>query len=153
MTAETQILALLAENQQLRLQLCTDALTGVGSRHAYQQRVQQAQGLSYIALDVNRFKAINDQHGHAAGDAVLASIAALIRSETDSVYRTGGDEFVVTLDAPLAAAAEVAGRIQQAIAARPIAGIPCTISVGWGATEGEADTAMYRQKRAAATDR
>ena len=151
--APAQILALLAENQRLRTLTYTDALTGVGSRHAYRERLQQTQGLSYIAIDVNRFKQINDTHGHAAGDAVLAAIAALIRSETDSIYRTGGDEFVVVLDAPLAAAAEVAGRIQQAIAARPIAGIFCSISVGWGGTEADADAAMYRCKRGDTTAR
>ena len=146
MTAETQILALLAENQQLRTLAYTDALTGVGNRHAYQERLQQAQGRSYIALDVNSFKQINDTHGHAAGDAVLSAIAALIRAETDHVYRTGGDEFVIVLDAPVDAARAIAGRIQQAIAATPIAGIPCTASVGVGATEAEADAEMYRQK-------
>jgi diguanylate cyclase (GGDEF)-like protein len=141
------IFALLTENQKLRTLAYIDPLTEVGNRRAYQERIRQAQKLSYIAIDVNSFKQINDTHGHAVGDAVLAAIANLIRSETDFVYRTGGDEFMVVLDAPMSEAKVIACRIQRAIAARPINGIHCTASVGVGQNAKEADRAMYRKKR------
>ena len=147
MDATNLIHALQAENRRLRRLAYTDALTQIGNRHAYQQRLNQGLALSYIVIDLDGFKAINDTHGHAAGDAILAAIAALIRAESDHCYRTGGDEFVVLLDAPMDAARAVAERIRRAIEAQPIQGIICTASVGVGATEAEADRAMYSAKR------
>ena len=149
MTIDILILNLLAENQRLQRQLNTCPLTGVGSRHAYQERLNQGLAVSYIVVDVDRFKLINDTHGHAAGDQVLAAIASIIRAETDHAYRTGGDEFVVLLDAPMDAARAVAERIRRAIEAQPIQGIICTASVGVGQCERSADADMYRRKRAA----
>ena len=149
MHTELLLLKVLAENQRLQRQLNTCPLTGVGSRHAYQQRLNQGLALSYIVIDLDGFKAINDTHGHAAGDAVLTEIAGLIRAESDHCYRTGGDEFVVLLDAPMDAARAVAERIRRAIEAQPIQGISCTASVGVGQCERSADADMYRRKRAA----
>lgn len=150
-TTEALILNLLAENQRLQRQLNTCPLTKVGSRHAYQQRLRQGEGYSYIVIDVDKFKAINDNHGHAAGDQVLAAIASIIRHETDHcAYRTGGDEFIAVLDAPLEAAAAVAERIESAVQATPLCGLQCSVSVGVGSCEGTADADMYRRKRGAA---
>jgi diguanylate cyclase (GGDEF)-like protein len=139
------ILALLRENLRLRRQLATDALTGAGSRHAYETRAVDS-WQSFIVVDVDNFKLINDGYGHAAGDAILASIAGLIRDEADHVYRTGGDEFVIVLNASLDDTTVIASRIKTAIASKPIHGIECSISVGVGATEVEADQAMYYEK-------
>jgi len=85
-----------------------DPLTGLINRHIFPDRLAQAMILSQrhrkkIALlyvDLDKFKQINDVHGHLAGDAVLKEVAARLRSllrDSDTVARMGGDEFVVIL--------------------------------------------------------
>ena len=85
-----------------------DPLTGLINRHLFPDRLAQAMILSQrhrkkIALlyvDLDKFKQINDAHGHLAGDAVLKEVASRLRSllrESDTVARMGGDEFVVIL--------------------------------------------------------
>jgi diguanylate cyclase (GGDEF)-like protein len=86
-----------------------DSLTGLANRRLFYDRMQQAirhahrnggkVGVLYVDLD--RFKAINDHHGHHVGDAVLTEVAKRLTSsirDSDSVARLGGDEFVVLLD-------------------------------------------------------
>jgi len=85
-----------------------DPLTGLVNRHLFPDRLAQAMILSQrhrkkIALlyvDLNKFKQINDTHGHLAGDTVLREVAARLRCllrDSDTVARMGGDEFVVIL--------------------------------------------------------
>ena len=85
-----------------------DPLTGLINRHIFPDRLAQAMILSQrhrkkIALlyvDLDKFKQINDAHGHLAGDAVLIEVAARLRTllrDSDTVARMGGDEFVVIL--------------------------------------------------------
>ena len=85
-----------------------DPLTGLINRHIFPDRLAQAMILSQrhrkkIALlyvDLDKFKQINDAHGHLAGDAVLKEVASRLRSllrDSDTVARMGGDEFVVIL--------------------------------------------------------
>lgn len=140
------ILNLLRENQSLRHQLATDALTGIGSRRAYQERLSQPGSKSFIVIDVDNFKRINDTYGHEAGDAILKAIARLIRTETDFCYRPGGDEFVAVLECDCVAAQCVADRIQAAISSVSIHGVLCSVSAGVGPTYSSADAAMYSQK-------
>ena len=96
------------EKSALRRAALYDPLTGLGNRLLLQDRLQQAmarssrQGthLAVVMLDLDGFKAINDQHGHAAGDRLLLAIAQRLRAavrEVDTVVRLGGDEFVVLL--------------------------------------------------------
>ena len=86
-----------------------DPLTGLANRRLFYDRLQQAirhahryggkVGILYVDLD--RFKDINDQHGHHVGDAVLTEVAKRLTSsirDSDSVARLGGDEFVVLLE-------------------------------------------------------
>jgi diguanylate cyclase (GGDEF)-like protein len=84
----------------------TDALTGLPNRVLFDDRIRQAmatakrydRGFAVMYLDVDRFKEINDECGHAAGDAVLREVGARLRRtlrESDTVARFGGDEFVV----------------------------------------------------------
>jgi len=86
-----------------------DPLTGLANRRLFYDRLQQAihhaqrygGKLGILFVDLDRFKIINDQHGHHVGDAVLTEVAKRLTSSirsSDSVARLGGDEFVVLLD-------------------------------------------------------
>lgn len=119
--------------EQLRRLGLTDALTAVGNRRYFDQRLNEEMmraqrarvSLGCLFVDVDHFKRINDRYGHAVGDEVLQTIAQRIRSQlrgADVVARYGGEEFSVLLpQADLARAAEVAERIRRAIAEAPIA--------------------------------
>jgi diguanylate cyclase (GGDEF)-like protein len=85
-----------------------DPLTGLANRALFEESVEQgmavarrhAWGLAVLFMDVDKFKAINDQHGHAVGDDVLRHVAACLRAflrEGDTVSRWGGDEFTCLL--------------------------------------------------------
>ena len=118
-----------------------------------------------VILDIDRFKAVNDRHGHAAGDAAIFAIAAHLTEHTrgsDVVARYGGDEFVLVLPhTGRTGAATIAERILRAVAASPIPVggeefVELTISAGIGAfpengEDGEAllaaaDRALYAVK-------
>lgn len=117
-----------------------DQLTGLANRKLLLETVEVAieralltrRPLSVVFLDLDGFKGINDQLGHAVGDAVLEQVAARIRNGVradDAVGRYGGDEFVaVCEDADQFAAASVADRIRTLVAA-PLDGIPPAFSV------------------------
>ena len=149
-----------------------DSLTGLPNRALFADRLQRAilkarRDKSLFALlfiDIDRFKSINDQFGHAAGDEVLKAscnrMMACIR-DSDSLGRMGGDEFVVLLEDLRAPedALEIAKKIQSAIALGVSVGgelIDTTISVGISIYPDDADTeeglfkrsdeAMYRSK-------
>jgi diguanylate cyclase (GGDEF)-like protein/PAS domain S-box-containing protein/putative nucleotidyltransferase with HDIG domain len=153
----------------------TDGLTGVyNHRYFYQKLEQELSGaraasatLTILIMDVNGLKALNDTHGHLAGDSALRIVASILRDctrESDTVARYGGDEFAVILPG---ATAEEARRLSERMRMRLLAnrtasnGIPLapiTVSVG-GATypsDGPraatlvavADERMYAQKHA-----
>lgn len=106
-----------------------DPLTGLANRTALYERLQQlfahdplaAQPAALLVLDLDHFKPINDQHGHAAGDAMLRAVAAAMCARVrngDLVVRMGGDEFALLLErCPVEVAARVAEQVQQAVAA------------------------------------
>lgn len=109
-----------------------DALTGVFNRKALDERlgaeiafaVRHVASLSIVLLDIDDFKAINDTHGHLAGDAVLSDvakrIARAVRTE-DVVARYGGEEFlVVARDIALDRAAQLAERLRAIVALEPV---------------------------------
>ena len=152
----------------------TDALTGLYNRrylethlaHLIEHAVNRGKALSVLTLDVDFFKAVNDTHGHDAGDRVLQEIAGRIRASIrniDLACRTGGEEFVVVLPATDIQTAERVGeRIRKMVAGKPFnAGPDChltiTASVGIAALSGvdetvdellkQADQALYRAKR------
>lgn len=86
----------------------TDPLTGLANRVGLAQDCARllatGTGLALMLLDLDRFKPINDQHGHDAGDAVLHAVARSMQAQVrggDSVARIGGDEFVILLAGPL----------------------------------------------------
>lgn len=83
----------------------TDRLTGIGNRLAFGEelsaRIASGAPFALAMLDLDRFKAVNDEHGHAAGDDVLKGVARRLRRlavGTDRVFRLGGDEFALLLD-------------------------------------------------------
>lgn len=103
---ETEAEVLRARVHDQRNQALRDSLTGIYNRLAYEERIEQEflrwkrfqEPVSIMVWDVDRFKSINDTHGHKAGDAVLISIAKLLADqirETDFVARYGGEEFVI----------------------------------------------------------
>ena len=152
----------------------SDHLTGLPNRRAGEERLdadfaraRRGGGMLTLALaDVNRFKTINDTHGHQAGDACIRHVAQVMRSnvrEGDWLARWGGDEFVLALwDASVFASPEtMLGRINRALRGSParLAGgeeLVLSVSVGGCRYAGEedvrellakADAAMYEAKR------
>ncbi|MCL2090972.1 MAG: diguanylate cyclase [Micrococcales bacterium] len=149
-----------------------DAMTGVRNRRYLESRlpalVEQARGrfpLSVVMLDVDRFKHVNDAHGHAVGDRVIVGIAeeanACLPAGAELV-RMGGDEFAAVLpgmdlDAARRAAARTAARCAQLQFATRAASLSVTVSVGvhqlepWMSAEellSAADEALYAVKHA-----
>lgn len=101
----------------------TDALTGVYNRRgllplveqAIERSVRHATPLSLVSFDLDRFKRINDDFGHAEGDRVLCELVSLTESlvrPSDLLGRTGGEEFMLVLGLPRAEAAQVAERLR-----------------------------------------
>jgi len=147
-----------------------DQLTGMLNRAALEARVAElthhstsvGQEVAVIVGDLDRFKRINDTHGHSTGDEVLQTVAYRIRKHLrtfESAYRVGGEEFVVLLPGVGVEEAEaVAQRICQAVRDEPVGRLPVTISLGlasstpheafdYQAVFGEADQALYEAKR------
>lgn len=155
--------------EELRRQSITDHLTGVLNRSGFDThlgRLHDHTPFVVVAIDLDRFKAVNDLYGHAAGDAVLKGLAKILSTETradhDILGRIGGEEFMIALpNATLADAAGLAERIRIRLACTAFhKGTDVffvTASFGvWQASKGEAlqtvlrgaDDALYRAKRA-----
>lgn len=157
---------------ELRLLATTDGLTGALTRRAFHQEGERAvalaarhrYSLSCIVFDLDHFKRINDEHGHACGDLVLRESVAAVRRElrkSDLVGRIGGEEFAVVLaHTGRTAAAEVAEKLRGVIARQRVpadsGAIQVTASFGIAALDGtvqdldgllrRADTALYAAK-------
>lgn len=146
-----------------------DPLTGLYNRRAVEQhfaelcsQVVPGGGVGVVALDVDHFKHVNDEHGHPRGDAVLREVARRAVAAVPSsgrVYRTGGEEFLVLLPgAGTAVCAAVAEEVRRAVRREPVCGLAVTVSAGVCSTPsaeadlGEltamADAALYRAKAA-----
>jgi len=156
---------------EYRRQSNHDPLTRMFNRTALESRVHEIEyqsnlnpeSVAVIVGDIDRFKAVNDVHGHATGDVVLREVAYLIRSQLrafDPAYRIGGEEFVVLLFGEQAGdAVALAERLRLSVCDEPIAGLPITMSFGvaasdvgepfrWKETFQSADRALYRAKSA-----
>jgi diguanylate cyclase (GGDEF)-like protein len=143
----------------------TDALTGLFNRRAYEERlaVEAARSARYnhpLALgifDLDGFKAVNDRHGHPAGDEVLVGVAEVIGSSrlTDDAFRIGGDEFAVLMpETTLEGGTIAAKRLAAAIADAQLGDGTVTASYGVASTVGDAlslhdaaDRALLAAKR------
>jgi two-component system cell cycle response regulator len=155
----------------------TDSLTGVRNRRCFdlelrrELKIARRYGgdLSLIVIDVDYFKAVNDQHGHAVGDEVLGAVArrleGLLPRDTDWLARVGGEEFAAVLpQTRLRGAMKVAETVRAGVEAQPIGTqvgpIPIKVSLGVSGTQKltsqeasveellrRADACLYRSKR------
>ncbi len=165
------------QNELLKRHATTDALTGLANRVTFDAFLQkhfaaaQSAGapLSVVLLDVDRFKAVNDKHGHGAGDQVLKALGQFVAGAAQAgelAARYGGEEMVLVMPgATRQAASATAETLRKAVAARPIpAGrdlsLPITASFGVATLEPggpfrepahllkAADLALYAAKNA-----
>ncbi len=120
---------------ELWQQASRDLLTGAMSRRAFVNDLAKAiaafhrtgDPCTLILFDLDRFKAVNDTHGHSAGDAVLRAVADTVADALrayDCFGRLGGEEFAILLGEPLADALEVAERVRAAIERAAVPGYP-----------------------------
>jgi diguanylate cyclase (GGDEF)-like protein len=157
----------------LRRASMTDVLTGWLNRRAlidiaareFARCRRGGKSLYVLVFDIDHFKAVNDRHGHAVGDEALSHVTALaagVLRGCDALFRTGGEEFAVLLDAadPMQARA-VAERLREQIDSHPLRTsgcvVPMTVSVGvaamdpvdatWEDMLGRADNALYHAKQ------
>ncbi len=159
--------------EQLARMAHTDALTGTFNRHyldgllesEFSRAKRYNHPIGFLMIDVNRFKQINDQYGHNAGDDVLIEISKqLVETlrESDIVVRYGGDEFLAILPETNGETEIARDRIIQAMAEterfNPIVDFPVTLSIGcahWDPQDPrtidrilkDADDEMYKDKR------
>lgn len=166
-TVDAQLLELLAAEvvsclrlsdslRELRERADRDALTGLGHHAAFHARLPAARSatsaerLAVLYIDVDHFKQVNDNRGHAAGDRLLTAITSCLAEalrSSDRLYRIGGDEF--------AALVEVTGEqhavtLAQRLLERVVASTAATLSIGVAvATDGESDAALLARADAA----
>ncbi|UGQ46877.1 CHASE domain-containing protein [Massilia endophytica] len=161
-------------NEELQLLATTDSLTGLPNRREFMRRLEEQQGrllrgldgqAAVLMLDIDHFKNVNDQHGHAVGDAVIRHLASLMKEsqrKVDMLGRVGGEEFAALLPGADPEAARVfAERLRQRIEATPLRQegltLSVTVSVGIAAMDpgdekaeavlARADEALYCAKR------
>ncbi len=145
-----------------------DPLTGLANRAGFAAALERAvadpEGASLLLVDLDHFKQVNDRHGHAAGDAVLAEVAVRLRGvmrPRDTVARLGGDEFaVIALGAVDAEARQLGDRLRHALCTPVAFGteqLPIGASIGLASAPADAilpeplqraaDMALYEAKR------
>lgn len=137
--------ALVQSDRDHRREAILDPLTGLLNRAALRQRFSELRAdardpgaagqLGLLVGDLDHFKVVNDEHGHAVGDAVLKDVGYTLRKHLralDNVYRVGGEEFVVLLPGAggVEGACEVAERLRAAVEESRPAGLQVSISFG-----------------------
>jgi diguanylate cyclase (GGDEF)-like protein len=162
--------ALVESDRAHRRRSTLDPLTGLFNRNALEQRLAELdgqpsnaeEGLSHALLlcDLDHFKRVNDQLGHAVGDAVLQDVAYVMRATLragDSIYRVGGEEILVVLPgADREDAMEIAERLRVSVRERRPVGVEVTVSIGVAVSRSDAvdtddltaraDAALYAAK-------
>lgn len=150
---------LVRANREIVQVSLTDSLTGVGNRRSFDDKLEEEVArstrygtpLSVVLFDLDRFKRINDEYGHPAGDKVLKEIGAMLTRtvrKSDLAARTGGEEFAVVMPGVSTdAATKSAERLRKQIASDPVAGLE-GITASFGVTERrEGDTAASLYSR------
>lgn len=160
---------ILKEKEEYRTLSEYDQLTGIFNRRAYENRIMDAlsaagrykRPLSLIMFDIDDFKKVNDELGHAAGDSVLKEVAAAVKEDlrtTDILARVGGEEFMIIVpEATLETAVNIAERFRSKIENRSFA-IGSRITLSFGVTaydkgmtkenmEYFVDLALYKAKQ------
>lgn len=158
--------------QRLKDLATIDDMTQLWNRRYFMQAAEEeferaqryGNGFSFLMVDADRFKAVNDEFGHAAGDAVLINLANVMKQsvrKVDVVGRLGGEEFAILLpNTPKAEAINLAERIRKSVEETPAdyAGqtLPITISIGIACFDSQdshldqiiqrADKALYQAK-------
>jgi diguanylate cyclase (GGDEF)-like protein len=155
-----QRVALRQQEQDAQALARVDSLTGLPNRRAFEETIRTG---AMLLIDVDRFKSINDTHGHVIGDDCLRQVAAALRGvlrDSDQCFRWGGDEFIVFMpDTSLAAAQMAQERVVAAVArsCRLAGGDELAVSVGitelldaadLDAVIASADSELFRAKRA-----
>ena len=161
---------LLSRERRLEELAYSDELTGLWNRRYLQRRLaselraaeRHGRPLAIAMIDVDHFKAINDDHGHLVGDDVLREVADRLREalrDEDVLGRWGGEELLVILPSePPGGVLQAAERLRRRISARPFTpgAIGATVSIGCAESDGEtsvdalirrADEALYTAKR------
>lgn len=168
------VTARVVAHEDLEQQATRDPLTGCLNRAAVMRRLEESlradgggrcTGTAVVFVDLDDFKSVNDRHGHARGDEVLAEVASRLRASVrggDAVGRLGGDEFLVVCSGVASAAdarragRAIAGRIRGGLQTmQDAAVVGATVGVAWtdaphaDAAElvARADADMYRAKR------
>lgn len=168
-------IALTRDRDSLEEHSIRDPLTGLFNRRGFESRLQEAArytltyerpAFALLAIDADRFKEINDRHGHQTGDAVLKRLAQVVQDHLrggDFFARMGGDEFVILLsDMECGEVDKLAERIRQAVETTPLAwsaqgvAVYGTVTIGCAcfpehaadeeAVMAAADQALYRAK-------
>jgi diguanylate cyclase (GGDEF)-like protein len=160
--------ALMDAELQFRGESVLDSLTGLLNRSGLAARFAEvaeqarlvARPVCLIICDLDHFKLVNDEHGHARGDAVLREVAYEMRKSLHSFelfYRLGGEEFLVLLPGiDLVRGVEIARNLREAVQGSRAGGLPVTASFGVSVATGDeieflplyraADAAMYQAK-------
>ena len=135
---------------EMRLQARTDDLTGLANRRALDEAIAQAfararrtqRPFAIVMVDIDRFKFINDTHGHAVGDATLAAFSARLAGalrEPDRAYRYGGEEFCLLLAGTDAAGARTLAERAREQIALPFEGTMRALTASFGVTTWQPD--------------
>lgn len=159
--------------EEMRRLATTDGLTGLHNRRFFLNQLEETlrrarryrEAFALVLLDVDRFKSVNDRHGHGVGDRVLQAVAGAMRDwvrDTDAVARIGGDEFAaLLLQTDASRAQQVVERLRVAVEALVVhdgdTAIPLAVSAGVAlypahgadaeALLSRADGALYEAKR------
>lgn len=159
--------------ENLRKAACSDHLTGLSNRRAFfeaadlelARRLKTVRPVALLVIDADHFKAINDRHGHRAGDAVLAHLARTMRKvcrQVDVLARIGGEEFAIILpsvarDDALVIAERLRAEVERTPASYEQQPIAYSISIGVAVMDDtldgfdslikRADQALYAAKR------
>jgi diguanylate cyclase (GGDEF)-like protein len=164
---------LLEAQAALKHQATHDRLTGLWNRgmvvdhlvRTLSQAEREGKTVTVVMGDLDHFKAVNDEHGHHAGDAVLVEVSRRMRAvlrKYDALGRYGGEEFLLVVTGDAALARTMAERVRAAVGSEPVVdgplSVPVTVSFGIASTADTgydpdqlvdaADQALYRAKAA-----